>query len=135
MDWKNKLINFWSGRYGADALGNGLFILSVVLAAVNIFVRSVILQTICFGVLLLAALRIFSRNAAARRKENEWFLKVFGGGKKKWNLLVRRFKERKTHCFRTCPNCKTVLHLPKRKGKHTVCCPCCKRDFSVHVRF
>ena len=52
MDWKNKLINFWSGRYGADALGNGLFILSVVLAAVNIFVRSVILQTICFGVLL-----------------------------------------------------------------------------------
>ena len=133
MDWKNKLINFWSGRYGADSLGNALFIVSIVLAAVNIFARSLALQVICFCVLILAAIRVFSRNTAARKKENELFMKLFGAVKKKWNLLVRRFRERKTHCFRTCPNCKTELHLPKRKGKHTVCCPCCKHEFSVHV--
>ncbi len=133
MDWKSKLIHFWSGRYGADSLGYGMFGLCIALAAVNIFIRSLALQIICLIVLILAALRVFSRNATARRKENEIFLKIFGGVKKKWNLLQRRFRERKTHCFRTCPNCKTVLHLPMKKGKHVVSCPCCKHEFTVHI--
>ncbi|MFR2916862.1 MAG: hypothetical protein ACLTKQ_08005 [Acutalibacteraceae bacterium] len=40
---------------------------------------------------------------------------------------------RKTHVFKKCPGCKAVLRLPRKKGKHTVNCPHCHKNFTVHV--
>ena len=32
-----------------------------------------------------------------------------------------------------CPACRKVLRLPKIKGAHTVCCPCCGKKFQLKV--
>ena len=41
------------------------------------------------------------------------------------------FKDRKTHVFKKCPQCKAMIRLPKRKGSHEVICPKCGREFKI----
>ena len=65
-----RLMQFMRGRYGADALFYVMFTVSAILAFVNIFLRSVILQAIVYVIMALAVLRVFSRNYAARSREN-----------------------------------------------------------------
>ena len=133
--FKNKLYRFMYGRYGTygtDTLSKVLLwvylVWIVVCAIVELFVDS-IWFSLAYWVLTLALVfwmlfRIFSRNVAARRKENERFCGFF-------KLRRNKFKDRKTHVYRKCPKCKAVLRLPKAKGKHFVVCPRCKNRFEV----
>ena len=133
--FKNKLYRFMYGRYGTygtDTLSKVLLwvylVWIVVCAIVELFVDS-IWFSLAYWVLTLALVfwmlfRIFSRNVAARRKENERFCGFF-------KLRRNKFKDRKPHVYRKCPKCKAVLRLPKAKGKHFVVCPRCKNRFEV----
>lgn len=126
---REKLMKFMYGRYGgADALGKFLMGVYLVLFLIGAFLR--------VGVIMLAALliagysmfRTLSRNIYQRQKENAFYLK--------WKKrFLRPFTEMrdKTHAYRTCPHCKARLRLPKKKGRHTVCCPRCNKDFDVRI--
>ena len=48
-------------------------------------------------------------------------------------LQKSKHRDRKTHVFRKCPACKSVLRLPRQKGKHTVRCPRCQHRFDVKI--
>ena len=120
------------GRYGTDTLGNVMLVSYIVVIILYTFIGFFV-DTVWFDVavwLVSTALavtvfwRMFSRNVAKRRKENERFCGFF-------RLRKNRFKDRKTHVYRKCPECKAVLRLPKAKGKHTVVCPRCKKRFTV----
>ena len=50
-----------------------------------------------------------------------------------YTVLRDKWTFRKTHVFKKCPGCKAVLRLPRKKGKHTVNCPHCHKNFTVHV--
>ena len=129
---KNKFYQFMYGRYGPDALGKFLLWVSVILmlvfSIVMIFVNSVWLYiaywacSSALGAWIIS--RMFSKNIVARRKENEKFCNFF-------KLRRNKFRDRKTHVYRKCPDCKVVLRLPKAKGKHFVVCPNCKNRFKV----
>ncbi len=67
--------------------------------------------------------------------ENEKFLQIWNPIKAEASLTIRRIKEIRTHRFRKCPNCHTMLRLPRKTGKHTVKCPCCSHKFKVRVWF
>ena len=65
--------------------------------------------------------------------ENRAFLRFFGKIRGWFVLQKNRFRDRKTHIYRKCPGCRRTLRLPKIKGDHTVCCPCCGKKFQVKV--
>ena len=128
------LRRFMYGRNGNDRLCLVLmwaylvlWLLSIVVAAFGLEVVSVVVW--CLQTLILAywLFRILSRNVTARRREVERF---FGFFRSRHN----RFRDRKTHVYRKCPHCKAMLRLPKKKGRHTVCCPACRERFSVRIR-
>ena len=133
MKFKENVIRFMGGRYGNDQLGTAALILCTALIIVNVFVRSVILYALIMAVMVWSIYRTMSRKIYDRRRENEWFLGIVGKARSFLNLQKRKFTDRKTHVYRTCPSCRKT-RLPKQKGSHTVCCPCCHNDFSCTIR-
>ncbi|NLB79074.1 MAG: hypothetical protein GX796_09615 [Clostridiaceae bacterium] len=131
--FREKIIRFMYGRYGSDKLYYALLILCFVLMLANAFIRLVALDIIVWAILILMIYRTFSRNIYKRQLENQKFLKVWNPIKSKFSLLISRIKESKTHRYRKCPHCKAILRLPLRKGRHTVNCPRCHKDFEVNI--
>ena len=120
------------GRYGYDTLSKtllwvyaGLLILNMI---ISLFVDSALLYftylLVTMALIAYIFYRTMSRNIAKRRAENEKFCNFF-------KLRKNKLRDRKTHVYRKCPQCKAVLRLPKAKGKHSVCCPRCKNKFTV----
>ena len=120
------------GRYGTDTLSKvllGIYFAFVLICTVIAFFVHSIWFAIFYYVVASALVvwmfsRMFSRNIAARRRENEKFCGFF-------KLWKNKYRDRKTHVYRKCPACKAVLRLPKAKGKHFVVCPRCKNRFKV----
>ena len=132
MNFRYRLAQFMSGRYGADALFYVLFTISAVLAFVNIFVRSAILQIIVYLIMAVAVLRVFSRNYSARARENRAVISVINKIQSV-NSLRRQRKADYMHIYKKCPHCRATLRLPRKKGKHTTVCPRCGKSFTVRV--
>ena len=133
--FKSMLYRLMYGRYGTDKLGTCLLITYMILifvhAILTIFIESVIFDLVTALVSLALAFiifyRMFSRNIAKRRMENQKFCGFF-------TLNKNKIRDRKTHIYRKCPQCRSVLRLPRAKGKHFVVCPRCKHRFSVRGR-
>ena len=129
---KSALYRFMYGRYGTDTLGNVLFITYFVMIVLQMFlalfikssVFHLIWQTLAYTAAILSICRALSRKIEKRRQENQKFCGFF-------KLCKNKFRDRKTHVYRTCPSCKATLRLPRAKGEHTVVCPRCKNRFSV----
>ena len=133
MGFRYKIMQFMSGRYGTDNLTYALLTVSVVLAVVNIFVRSYILQLFVYAFVFYALCRVFSRNIDARRRENVWFKNKMGIVKQKKDFYNRK-KADVLHIYKKCPYCKAILRLPRRIGVHKTVCPRCSKEFTVRVR-
>ena len=85
-----------------------------------------LLALIC---LIFCYFRIFSRNIARRRAENQRFLTLIAP----LTRLRARYREKKRqknlYCFFKCPQCGTVLRVPKGKGHIRITCKCCSHVF------
>ena len=130
---RDSLARCMMGRYGMDTLNRVLFAASMVLYFINLLAGSVTLVLLEMVMLWWMFFRFLSRNTNKRSAENYKFM-VFFGRVKKWILLQKnKIKYRKTHVYRACPSCKTVLRLPRKKGEHQVKCPGCSSVFRVKV--
>lgn len=123
---KEKLRNFFSGRNGMDSLSSTLSWGSILVMLLSGFVQVNWLRTILYYLSLVglfyAYYRVFSRNLSKRQAENWAFVS--------WkNQLKQRWQQRKTHRFYRCPKCKTVLRVPKGKGKISITCRSCGEKF------
>ena len=123
---KEKLRNFFSGRNGMDSLSSTLSWGSIIIMLLSGFVRVDWLRAILYYLSLMglfyAYYRVFSRNLAKRQAENWAFLS--------WkNQQKQRWQQRKTYRFYRCPKCKTVLRVPKGKGKISITCRSCGEKF------
>lgn len=129
-----KLARFFAGRYGLDALGKCLLAVYFVLVVINSFTGMWVLLLLELAVLVWWMTRVLSRNIPARVRENDWFL-TRTARVRQWGRLQRnRWRDRKTHVYRTCPHCKAVVRLPRTKrGRHTCDCPRCRREFPVTI--
>lgn len=126
-------MTFMRGRYGADQLYNTLIISGMVLyflgAMTDLGVLIIVAQLLIFWALF----RVYSKQIYKRAEENRKFLKWWQPNQKKLKLFFRRFKEIKVARFRKCPNCKTTLRLPVKRGKKTVKCPTCHQKFESRI--
>ncbi len=131
--WRERLYSFMIGRNGADALSRGLLMLYLIVCVLNLFLRSYIVYALGYAIIIYSLFRMFSRNLPARRRENAWYLRVKGKVTGFFKLQKNKWRDRKTHAYRKCPACKSVLRLPRQKGKHTVNCPRCHNRFQVKI--
>lgn len=124
-DWFRRLM---MGRYGVDQLTWVLLALSLLLSLCGSIFRSNVLGILCWAVLVVCYLRIFSRNIYARQQENQKLLQFW------WKLKNGRSKrpsreQRKNFKVFSCPTCKQKLRVPRGKGKISISCPKCGRSF------
>lgn len=133
--FNEKLYAFMNGRYGIDQLYYGLMVLYFVLIIANSFIKSSVIGALTWVVLIVLIYRVYSRNIYKRRMENQKFLKFWNPIKAKFSLSFRKLREIKTHRYRTCDSCKTIIRLPRKKGTHTVKCPKCNNKFEVKIRW
>ena len=136
MNFRYRLMQFMSGRYGNDSLNTALLIMAAIVSflnIINLFARFWILQLLVYGLVGYAIFRVLSRNTYARKKENDWFTDKLNFIKKQREVTEQR-KRDTLHIYKKCPACKAVLRLPRRIGRHTTVCPRCGKEFKVRVR-
>lgn len=133
MNWLQK---FMMGRYGVDQMNIGVLIFSMVCTFTASLTRWLLLSILGTALLAYGVFRMFSRNVSARSKENQKFLVFWNKVKGIWYKIKdwfsgkkRRFSDRKTHCYFSCPKCKRKLRVPKGKGKIEISCPICGTKF------
>jgi len=131
MKFRQWMTRFMAGRYGVDQLNKDLLWLYLILMVVSLFVPYVQYLGLACAVYMLV--RILSRNHAKRWNENNKYMALRQKVTGRFSLQKRKWTDRKTHRYRTCPACKATVRLPYKKGKHTVSCPRCHRDFQVKI--
>lgn len=122
-----------------------------------------IMSIFMWALLFYMFFRMFSRNIRARSRENAkfaafWVKTPFGkrnagkfdrfGGYNNYGYTDYTDKTRapknkkkkkqklprdRDHVYRTCPECKANIRLPKKRGKHSVRCPRCSTLFDVKI--
>ncbi len=133
---REKIWRFMQGRNGVDELYNFTVLISLIPLVLSIFIKGIaglILSLIYIVLIVWSLFRYFSKDLYKRRKENADFLRRSKGSAAFFRLQRDRIRDRKTHVYRKCKNCKAVLRLPKKPGEHTVCCPQCSHRFKVYV--
>lgn len=132
MNFRYRLWQFINSRYGTDATFFVLMASASILALINILIRSFFLQLVVYAIGFLALFRAFSSNHEMRRKENRVIKRTLC----KLQDKLRQKKQRRsdfTHVYKKCPHCRATLRLPRKKGKHTTCCPRCNFSFTVRI--
>ncbi len=118
-----RLAGFMRGRYGHDTLNAALIGTAIVLDVVFMLTRIPIFAFVSFVPLVLATLRMFSRNTQKRYQENRGFTNFFR------NLLALR-----THHIYRCPSCRQKIRIPRKGGKMVeITCPKCHEHFRKKI--
>ena len=126
---KERMQRFMAGRYGNDQLNQFIFIVAIICMVLEIITRQSLFYTLTLVLLILAYVRVFSRNINKRYEENMKFLQ-------KKDAILNKFRKQKYYAAQrrnfhiyTCPQCKQKIRIPKGKGKISITCPKCRNSF------
>ena len=125
------LQRFMSGRYGSDAFGNFLCVVSLICLVLGLFVG--IFYYIGLALLIYTYFRMLSRNVSKRYAENQMFLARTKPIRDWWKLLNMKYRDRKTMKYFKCERCGHVMRVPKGKGTIKVTCPHCETVVIKHT--
>ena len=131
---KDAIIRFFYGRNGVDSLNKFIFVLYLISTLAYIItnhISAIILESIFLFILIY---RTLSKKLYNRQRENEIYLNILKLIKRPFLRFAHRIRDRKTHVYKKCPNCKKILKLKKVKGHHTVKCPICKNSFEIKIK-
>ena len=131
QDLSYKMQVFMQGRYGRDELSMVLTISAIVFIILALFRPLRFFIYIALAILIWSLFRTYSKNHSARRKELDAYLKIKNTVISKFKLIKSMWRDRGTHIYIKCPNCKATVRLSKPpKGKRIlVTCPKCKNQF------
>ena len=126
---KERMQRFMAGRYGNDQLNQFIFIVAIISMVLEIITRQSLFYTLTLVLLILAYVRVFSRNINKRYEENMKFLQ-------KKDAILNKFRKQKYYAAQrrnfhiyTCHQCKQKIRIPKGKGKISITCPKCRTSF------
>ena len=127
----NRKLGIWmQGRNGADELSRATMGLVLILILLSAIPKLSILNTLAMVLLIWSMFRICSKNVYKRRAERDAWLRMSGSVKSWFRLQRRRFRERKDYKYFRCKQCKTVLRVPRGKGKVKIVCRSCGSNIS-----
>ena len=116
---RRKLETFMIGRNGADELSQAVVIGGLIFYFLHGLTKETIFSWCSTVSLIYALYRVFSRNIAARGKENAVYKRYIQYIRTKWEY-------RKTHKVFLCKKCGKIVRVPKGKGRIEVTCPVCR---------
>ena len=126
------MMRFMAGRNGNDQLNLFLYAADAILLIAATLVRGQAGRWMWLAVLILLGyiyFRMFSKNLTKRREENGKYLRLRYSIQAGLKLRREKWVQRKDYKFFTCPSCKTVLRVPKGKGKIKLVCRKCGTSF------
>ena len=126
--FRDKLQRFMYGRYGVDELGRALLYTGIALLVLSVLTDSAVANGLSLALYAVVVFRMLSRNYAARRKENENYLRHSAPAARRVRLW-RNILRDKDHRYFKCPGCGKYLRVPKGKGRITVTCRSCRCSF------
>lgn len=120
------------GRYGSDELTRALTVFALLLLVISMLMGSgarSFMLVLVLAILIYSNYRTFSKNMAARRKENEKYMRLQNKVTDWWKLRRDMWKQRRDFKFFKCPSCRAVMRVPKDKGKIRIICKKCGTAF------
>ena len=130
---RNWLYKITAGRYGSDEFNRFLLVLMIIPLIASIFIRtkiSIVFWGVAILILIYSYFRMFSKNIYKRRAENQRYLNI----RNKFLCFVSNTKEkirtRRYYKFFKCPSCRTLLRVPRGKGKIRITCRKCGHIFT-----
>ena len=126
---KERMQRFMAGRYGNDQLNQFIFIVAIISMVLEIITRQSLFYTLTLVLLILAYVRVFSRNINKRYEENMKFLQKKDAILNKFRWQKYYAAQRRNFHIYTCPQCKQKIRIPKGKGKISITCPKCRTSF------
>lgn len=127
--FRQKVMQFMQGRYGADQFSRFLIYLSLILLVITLFCRNNFIYYIAVIVLFYSYFRMLSRNISKRYAENQKYLSLRYKMVGRFNWIKLRIKDSKTHRIFKCPSCSQKIRVPKGKGRISIKCPKCRIEF------
>lgn len=117
------LRRFFAGRYGNDQLNRVLLYAALACLLVGwlggryLAAWLSLFNALAYVPLIWCIVRMYSRNFAARRRENAAYLR-----------LCTRLKDRHNRYYK-CPRCGQTVRVPRGKGRICIRCPKCGERF------
>lgn len=128
-NWKNKMMQFMQGRYGADQMGQMLSAVSMVFLIISLFSRNQAWFLLAVIGIVYNYFRMFSKNISKRYAENQKYLTVTAGIRRKLASWKSQLAQRKIYHIYRCPGCKQKIRVPRGRGKIEIRCPKCNTRF------
>lgn len=126
QQFATKLQQIMVGRYGNDEFTLVLSAAGLIFSILGNFRYLRFLYFIGTLLIFYGLFRSFSKNFDARRKELNWYLLWSEKPKAYLKLVINQIRDRKTHRYFKCKNCKTIMRVPKGRGKIEITCPKCR---------
>jgi ribosomal protein S27E len=118
---------FMMGRYGNDALNRFLSALALLDLLIAGFAGQPLLLLLGLALWGIVYFRMLSRNIPKRYEENQKWMQLSGGLRDRLRRFTARVQDREHRYFK-CPDCGTMLRVPRGRGKLQVTCPHCRRQ-------
>lgn len=123
--FNNTVQRFMYGRYGVDEFGSFLLVTGLVLAFLSLFRLFFWLSIPALAILIWSYVRIFSKNFAKRQSELAKYWRIRSRVRDKLAFWKSKMKD-KNHRYYRCKLCRTVMRVPRGKGKIEITCPKCR---------
>ena len=115
-------------KYGADQFGLTIFVAALICSVIAMFTRNGFFYILELALVIYGFFRMFSKNYVKRRIENDAYLRIVIVIKRSWKVFVNNLKDRE-HKYFLCPHCHQMVRIPRGRGKVTITCPNCRREF------
>lgn len=123
------MMQFMQGRYGADQMGQMLSAVSMVFLIISLFSRNQAWFLLALIGIVYNYFRMFSKNISKRYAENQKYLTMTAGIRRKLASWKSQLAQRKMYHIYRCPGCKQKIRVPRGRGKIEIRCPKCNTRF------
>ncbi len=123
------MMQFMQGRYGADQMGQMLSAVRMVFLIISLFSRNQAWFLLAVIGIVYNYFRMFSKNISKRYAENQKYLTMTAGIRRKLASWKSQLAQRKIYHIYRCPGCKQKIRVPRGRGKIEIRCPKCNTRF------
>jgi hypothetical protein len=125
----NQLRKFMYGRYGFDQYTRAIILTGLAITLIASLTRNSLIILLSYIPIIYAFFRILSKNIQKRSKENYIYCDIIRKVKVNFNNFKLLAIGTKTHKYYKCRNCRQMIRIPRGKGKISISCPKCKKEF------